>query len=471
MSRFCINIVASILLVSVASIDGITPLNQSLDSVHAHSSQRSYRVSLKLDKNVITIQNPERIQRIDQVQLLGDASKASKTLRYYLAQIKSMRPFNLGTFYYYRSLAKDIIGISVHFKIIQEKLATKTITILQVTAKPSKPTVSIDYDNYGSSDYDYNRLGISGSISNLLWSDKLSLSVKKHLNDMSTSSEHIDYWTTLSSVGQQLGVSVTKVDTQPTVEGLNIDENALMMESNFVQPLLALQHSTLKLDTSFFATYANNTIGNPGETSPAKEKYAGITLGVTYDEYFPTLKGLVSLLYVHSVPWFAYNNNPAETTLPGATMNFNYVNLSSNQDWQFKPSYHARFQLRAQYSRQNLPFFEVLLYGGQLNFGMPYRTIAIIGDSGAMESVQLSKDYKFSKTWLKTLSPYVGVDVASLSMNDGSYNSAGSYVTGIKWKNNAHLGGLLTVARAAYMQPATIPNNRWQAFIALNFSV
>lgn len=471
MNRILIVIIASVLFMLVTRVDAITPFSQSLGSVHAHSSRRSHRATSDLEKDFITIHKTNKIQRIDKVELLGDASKAGGKLRYYLAKIKAMRPFHIHTFYHYRSLAKDIIGISVHFNIKHEKRDKKTLTVLQVMVKPKKPRLRFNYDNYGSRSYGYNRLGISGKISNLLWSDQLSLSVNKHLNDIDTHSEDIEYWVTLNTVGQQLGFSVKKADFHPTVDGLNIDENSLLMESYFVQPLLALQHSTLKLNASFFSIYANNMIGNPNEIRPAKEKYAGVTIGATYNEYFHALKGKVSLLYVKSVPWFAYNNNPAETTLPGATMNFNYLNLSSNQDWQFKPSYHARFKVRAQYSRQNLPFFDVMLYGGQLDFGMPYRTIGIIGDSGVMGDVQLSKDYKFSTAWLKTISPYVGLDVAGLSMNDGAYNSAGSYEAGIKWKNNDHIGGLLTVARAAFMKPETIPNNKWQAFIALHVSV
>ncbi len=101
--------------------------------------------------------------------------------------------------------------------------------------------------------------------------------------------------------------------------------------------------------------------------------------------------------------------------------------------------YSAVLRATGQYSRQRLPSSEQISFGGS-RFALAYDPGEVSADKGWGVSLELARNFKPQTRWLKSVSPYLAVQHAQVSMTEGRppVDKLGSLALGVRLSDNRH---------------------------------
>lgn len=115
------------------------------------------------------------------------------------------------------------------------------------------------------------------------------------------------------------------------------------------------------------------------------------------------------------------------------------LGYAQSRSWK-EQRYLAVLRASAQYSRQRLPSSEQISFGGS-RFALAYDPGETSGDRGWAVGLELSRNFKPASRWLKTVSPYLAVQHAQVSLTDGRRplpDVLGSVALGVRLSDNKH---------------------------------
>ncbi|MGO1071233.1 ShlB/FhaC/HecB family hemolysin secretion/activation protein [Lysobacter sp. CA199] len=115
------------------------------------------------------------------------------------------------------------------------------------------------------------------------------------------------------------------------------------------------------------------------------------------------------------------------------------VGYAQTRTWKDQ-RYAAVLRASGQFTRQRLPSSEQISFGGT-RFGLAYDPGETSGDRGWGAGLELSRNFRPKTRWLKTVTPYLVVQHAEVTMTDGRRplpDKLGSVGIGLRLSDNKH---------------------------------
>lgn len=156
---------------------------------------------------------------------------------------------------------------------------------------------------------------------------------------------------------------------------------------------------------------------------------------------------------------------------PASDVSFTRYSLGYAQTRTWKQQrYAAVLRATGQYSRQRLPSSEQISFGGS-RFGLAYEPGETSGDKGWGVGLELSRNFRPQTRWLKTVSPYLVVQHAQVSLTDARRpqpDELGTVGVGVRLSDNRHFSVDFAYAKPTEDRPLETDDRkpRWN----LNFS-
>jgi hemolysin activation/secretion protein len=113
------------------------------------------------------------------------------------------------------------------------------------------------------------------------------------------------------------------------------------------------------------------------------------------------------------------SNVPGSTTQNPASITFVRTGASVSQSNQWPLGIGTTIAATGQYSPDSLPTSEQISFGAQ-RFALGYQPGETSGDSGWAASFELNRAFAPGFTWLRTITPYVAIDVARVYLHAGT---------------------------------------------------
>lgn len=270
------------------------------------------------------------------------------------------------------------------------------------------------------------------------------------------------------------GVPVTQTPL-PAFLDHRVEQDRVAISARY--PLLLRNERSLFISAGVYAADQSDRYFNTinGALLDQRSKTRVVTAGLDYAEAKKNHARQASISIARGLDtWGASADtvtNIDGVDVAGASdVSFTRYNLgyAQSRTWR-EQRYAAVLRATAQYSRQRLPSSEQISFGGS-RFALAYDPGETSGDRGWGAALELSRNFRPKAKWLKSVTPYLSVQHARVSLTEGRppIDDLGSVALGLRLSDNKHFN-----VDFAYAKPtADIPletddrKPRWN----LNFS-
>lgn len=331
------------------------------------------------------------------------------------------------------SLVRRVPGLKVKPRLGTTKEQGATNLILDI--EPRKNRFYAGFDSRESRLIDTGRIAAGGTVYGLLREgDKIAGQISVATDGQQARSAQLTYLTPVGLRGTMLDLAAVYQETRP--DTLPIEGDATRLAASLTHPiLLDFKHevsASLRIDHTMSSNAAFGSIIANDEVTAAR-------LGLSARKSAKTRLLSGSVLYSRGV-----DIEGAETSTPGASLDFGKLGGTARLVQKFGERTFLRASMTGQWSNDTLPANERFLIGGA-NFGRGFRNGLVAFDTGYAGLIEpayrpLSEgDFKLSEIY--AFADYGGgsLNAIGTELRDITLGSAGLGVR-LKWKTFASLG-------------------------------
>ena len=351
----------------------------------------------------------------------------------YVAPLVGQQPASSTDYERALSLVRRVPGLKVTPRLGTTREQGVTNLILDI--EPRKNRFYAGFDSRESRLIDTGRIAAGGTVYGLLREgDKLSGQVSVASDGEQARSAQLTYATPVGLRGTLLDVAAVYQETKP--DTLPIEGEATRLSASLTHPiLLDFKHevsASLRIDHTMSSNAAFGSVIANDEVTAAR-------LGLSARKSAKTRLLTGSILYSRGV-----DIEGAETSTPGASLDFGKLGGTGRLVQKFGERTFLRASLTGQWTNDTLPANERFLIGGT-NYGRGFRNGLVAFDTGYAGLIEPAyrplSDGDFKNSEIYAFADYGGgsLNASGTGLRDITLGSAGLGVR-LKWKTYASLG-------------------------------
>ncbi|MBR9806857.1 MAG: ShlB/FhaC/HecB family hemolysin secretion/activation protein [Alphaproteobacteria bacterium] len=428
-------IVAESYLGRQANVKTLKALAAAMSAAYQDSSVALFSLAIPsqdLSDGVVDVHIAEGYVKNAYVRKDGKVTE-SKLLSGYMAPVVGQQPTSRSSYERALALSRRVPGYEVKPRLGTTKEQGATNVVLDV--EPKKNRFYGGYDNRESRLIDRGRLTAGGVGYNLMREgDQLSGRLSISTDGQQARSAEVSYRSPVGARGTMLDLSAAYQETRP--DSLPIEGEATQFSAGLSHPLLL--DFKREISTSFRVDHLQSTNAAFGSVLTNDEVTAA-RVGLTGRKTTKKRAVLGSVTLSQGI-----DVNSAETSTPGASVDFTKLGLSSRFIQAVGKNVRLNLSASAQWTDDTLPANERLLIGGA-SFGRGFRNGLVAFDKGYAAIFEPSyrplRKGDFKQSDIYVFADYGGgsVNNPTSSLQDITLGSAGVGVR-FKWKDMTMLG-------------------------------
>ena len=369
------------------------------------------QVKVTNNKNILNISL--YVLSFDNAVILGDG-KNNTLLKQYVKKITSQNPAKVKYTQRYLTLINNLPGFKTHYKL--NKTANNE-TELEVTTKKINIELSSGINNYGINTVGKTQVnGFTQANFTTNGSDSILIraftsNYYNRLYDFDIGYNRIlnSEGTKVDLLASRLVVNTTKDNEYPANDNVRDIVRGALIHHLYIT-------ENQDLEGEFGVTYNNVTINTvDGTTNNSRTDsreiyyYADIGLKYTFQDNTEN-KSMLSLKYVQNISgnFRKYEDGGVLDPSNEPNRHFNIIKFAAYRDQKLPKNFSLFTHVMANYSGNQLPFFERFTLGSERNFGRAYRFATLTATEMLGASVELRYLHKSEEAKIiEVIEPYL----------------------------------------------------------------